>query len=221
MGVGIVYSRRQSSNFLIKRGIKTFFLGIVVTIGEFFVPHYLSGLLLGEWNIFPIAGGLLLFCIDILAFAGLAMICMGLFTKLKLSAEQIVLIALILSIAGSFLRFFDLGNDVCNLIAEYFIGTAGGFTAFPLFNWILFPAMGYFLGTYYIRCMDKKRFLSFWPLGLALSSAYFVSSWYIPNGFLSEVHYYYFMATVDAFFLYDLYVWSDGLLPPFITNSNG
>ena len=135
MGVGIVYSRRQSSNFLIKRGIKTFFLGIVVTIGEFFVPHYLSGLLLGEWNIFP--------------------------------------------------------------------------------------AMGYFLGTYYIRCMDKKRFLSFWPLGLALSSAYFVSSWYIPNGFLSEVHYYYFMATVDAFFLYDLYVWSDGLLPPFITNSNG
>ena len=55
MGVGMVYSRNQDPMYLIKRGIKTMLLGLVVNIGEFFLPHYLAGRLLGAWDIFPIA----------------------------------------------------------------------------------------------------------------------------------------------------------------------
>jgi len=200
MGVGIVYSKNQIPGYLIKRGIKLMLLGIVVNIGEFFLPHFLAGKLLGEWEIFPIAGGLLLFCIDILAFAGMAMILIGVFKKLKLSAVQMLVIAFVLSLAGSFLRFSDLGSDIPNLIAGYFIGSAGGFAAFPLFNWILFPVAGIFFGEYYIRCNDKKKLLRAWPAALVIATAYFVISWYIPNGFLSEIHHYYFMTTFDALF---------------------
>ena len=200
MGVGMVYSRNQDPNYLIKRGVKTMLLGLVVNIGEFFLPHYLAGKLLGEWDIFPIAGGLLLFCVDILAFAGMSMIMIGLLKKLNISAGGMVIIAIIMSIAGTFLRFRDLGGNVPNLIAGYFIGSAGGFTAFPLFNWFIFPSSGLLFGEYYIRCNDKKRLLRFWPLALVISVAYFVASWFMPEGFLSETHHYYFMTTIDAAF---------------------
>lgn len=200
MGVGIVYSRNQAPGYLIRRGIKTMLLGMVVNIGEFFIPHYLAGKLLGAWDIFPIAGGLLLFCVDILAFAGLAMILTGVFRKLNVSSGQIVIIALVLSAIASFVRFHDFGSNVLNLIAGYFIGSVGGFTAFPLFNWFIFPAAGLFCGEYYIRCNNKRKLLYLWPLGLAISVAYFVISWSLPAGFLSETHYFYFMTTIDAMF---------------------
>lgn len=199
MGVGMVYSRNQEPVYLIKRGVKLMLLGLVVNVGEFILPHYLAGLLLGRWD-FPIAGGLLLFCIDILAFAGMAFIAIGIFKKLKLSAKQMVIIAVVLSIAGSFLRFSELGSNVLNLIAGYFIGSKGGFTAFPLFNWLIFPTTGLLFGEYYIRCIDKKKLLSLWPVGLIISLIYFITSWFLPNGFLSEIHHYYFMTTIDAVF---------------------
>ena len=200
MGAGIVYSRDHSPAYLVRRGIKLMFFGAIVNIGEFFLPNFLAGNLLGKWSIFPTAGGLLLLCVDILAFAGLAMIVFGVFFKLKLSVAQILAVSLMLSVAGSFLRFSDLGSDILNLLAGLFIGSAGGFTAFPLFNWFIFPAAGFLFGEYYIRCNDKKKLLSFWPAGLIISTAYFIASWFISHGFLSEVHYYYFMTTIDALF---------------------
>ena len=200
MGVGMIYSKNQDPAAMIKRGVKLMLLGLVVNIGEFFLPHFLAGKLLGEWDIFPIAGGLLLFCIDILAFAGMSFILVGILKKLNLSAKGIVIVAIILSVAGSFLRFHDFGSNVPNLIAGYFIGSAGGFTAFPLFNWFIFPATGILFGEYYMRCNNKKKLLCLWPLGIAISVIYFVTSWFRSNGFLSEIHYYYFMTTLDAIF---------------------
>jgi len=200
MGVGMVYSRNQDPFYMIKRGIKLMLLGLVVNVGEFILPHFLAGKLLGEWDIFPIAGGLLLFCVDILAFAGMAFIVIGIFKKCNLSARQMVIIAVILSIVGSLLRESDLGSNVLNLIAGYFIGSAGGFTAFPLFNWLIFPTTGILFGEYYIRCNDKKKLLSLWPVGLIISLVYFITSWFLPNGFLTDAHHYYFMTTIDALF---------------------
>jgi len=200
MGVGIVYSRNQDPIYLIKRGFRLMLLGLVVNIGEFFLPHYLAGKLLGKWDIFPIAGGLLLFCVDILAFAGMAMMLIGALKKLKLTARMMVIIALIFSVIGWLLRFHDFGSNVANLIAGYFVGSAGGFTAFPLFPWFIFPTSGMLFGEYYLRCNNKKKLLCLWPVGLVISVAYFVISWFQPEGFLSETHHYYFMTTIDAMF---------------------
>lgn len=200
MGVGMVYSRNQEPRYLIVRGIKLLQLGFFVNIGEFFVPHFLAGNLMDDWDRFPIANGLLLFCIDILAFAGMAFMLVGVLKKLKVSTKGMVIVSVILSIIGWFARFHDFGSNVANLLAGYFVGSAGGFTAFPLFNWFIFPAVGLLFGEYYMRCTDKKKLLRFWPLALIISIAYFVISWFLPKGFLSEMHLYWFMTTYDAVF---------------------
>ena len=161
MGMGIVYSRNSAPGKLIRRGIKLMLLGTVVNVGEFFLPHYLSGALLGMWDVFPIAGGLLLFCIDILAFAGMALISIGILKRLKLSDRVLLVVAIAMSVIGSFIRFTDTGSDITNLIAGYFFGSAGGFTAFPLFNWFIIAVSGYLFGKRYIACSDRRKLLRF------------------------------------------------------------
>lgn len=128
---------------MIKRGAKLFLLGILVNIFEFFIPHFVCGFLLGKWDIFPIADGLLLFCVDILAFAGLSFIIMGILKKFELSNKKLIIIAVVMSILGTLVKGIDFGIPVVNLFISYFIGAAGGFTAFPLFNWFIFPIAGY------------------------------------------------------------------------------
>ena len=161
MGVGMVYSKNQEPVYLIKRGIKLMLLGVVVNVGEWILPHFLAGKLLGDWDMVPIAGGLLLFCVDILAFAGMAMILIGILKKLKLVSWQIVIVAVVLSVIGSFVRFHNFGSEVWNLITGYFIGSirdnGTSFTSFPLFNWFIVPAVGMLFGEWYIKCNNKKR----------------------------------------------------------------
>lgn len=201
MEVGIVYSRRSQWDIMVKRGITLFLLGILVNVFEFFLPYYVCGTLLGSWDIFPIAGGLLLFCVDILAFAGLSFILMGILKKFELSNKKLIVIALLMSIIGSLLRGTDLGIPVLNLIFGNFIGTAGGFTAFPLFNWFIFPIAGYIWGQYFIRAKDKGEFFEFWYILLILSILYFIISTNHWGGVLSDdVHLYYFLNTLDAVF---------------------
>jgi uncharacterized membrane protein len=201
MGVGVVYSRHSQWDTMIKRGVKLFLLGILVNIFEFFIPHFVCGFLLGKWDIFPIADGLLLFCIDILAFAGLAFVLMGILKKFELSNKKLIIIAVLMSILGSFLKGTDFGVPVINLFFSNFIGAAGGFTAFPLFNWFIFPIAGYVWGQYFMRAKDKGEFFKFWPVLLIVAFVYFYLSSKLWGGvFSDDVHLYYFLNTLDAVF---------------------
>ena len=201
MGVGVVYSRHSQWDTMIKRGVKLFLLGILVNVFEFFLPCYVCGTLLGRWDVFPTAGGLLLFCVDILAFAGLAFILMGILRKFELSNKWLIVIALVLSLIGTFTRFTDFGIPVLNLFFGNFIGTAGGFTAFPLFNWFIFPIAGYIWGQYFIRAKDKRDLFKLWPVFIIIALVYFFLSSQLWGGVVSDdVHLYYFMNTLDALF---------------------
>lgn len=201
MGVGIVYSRHSQWDVMIKRGVKLYLLGILVNVFEFFIPHFVSGALLGKADIFPIFGGLLLFCIDILAFAGMSFILMGILKKFELSNKKLILIAVVMSILGSLLKGTDFGSPYMNLFFAHFIGSAGGFTSFPLFNWFIFPVAGYVWGQYFIRAKDKGKFFKFWPILMIIALAYFLISSNIWGGVASQdVHLYYFLNTLDALF---------------------
>ena len=200
MGVGVVYSRHSQWNVMIKRGVKLFLLGILVNVFEFFLPCFVCGTLLGRWDIFPTYGGLLLFCVDILAFAGLAFILMGILKKFELSDKWLIAIAVAMSLIGTILRFTDFGVPVLNLFFGNFIGTEGGFTAFPLFNWFIFPIAGIVWGHYFIRAKDKSKFFKFWPIFIIIPLIYFVWSATVDGGFLSDAHHYYFMTTFDVVF---------------------
>ena len=158
MGIGIIYSSHTQPNMMIKRGIKLFLLGLLVNIFSFIIPHYLSQYILNSGNILPILGGLKLFYVDILEFAGFAFVILGIFKKMNLSNRQLLAAGIILSVLGFLLRFSDFGSVPLNILFGYFIGTSYEFTAFPLFSWIIFPIAGYFYGHYFIRTKDKSRF---------------------------------------------------------------
>lgn len=202
MGIGIVYSRNSQWDKMVKRGAILYILGILVNVFEFFIPNLVSGILLGNWDAFPISGGLLLFCVDILAFAGLAFISMGILKKLELSNKTWIAIAVIMSLIGTLLRGTDFGIPLINLFFADFIGSSGGFTAFPLFNWLIFPIAGYVWGQYFIRAKDKGDFFKFWPIFIILALIYFFASTNLWGGILSteDIHLYYFMTTLDALF---------------------
>lgn len=202
MGVGIVYSRHSQWDKMIRRGIKLYILCLLVNIFEFFLPGVISGILLGRWDAFPMAGGLLLFCVDILAFAGLAFILMGILKKLNLLNKWVIVIAVAMSLIGTFTRGTDFGVPILNLFFADFIGSTGGFTAFPLFNWFIFPAAGYIWGQYLIRAKDKGQFFKFWPIYIIVAFIYFyITSHVLGSGvFSDDVHMYYFMTTLDAIF---------------------
>ena len=101
---------------------------------------------------------------------------MGILKKLELSNRQLIIIAVIMSLIGSFTRFVDFGVPVINLFFANFIGSKGGFGAFPLFNWFIFPIVGYVWGQYFIRAKDKKEFFKFWPILLIIALVYFLLS---------------------------------------------
>lgn len=82
-----------------------------------------------------------------------------------------------------------------------FIGTAGGFTAFSLFNWFIFPIVGYVWCQYFIRAKDKSGFFMLWLLCIIFEVAYFLISTHYWVGIASiDVYFYYFMNTLDAIF---------------------
>ena len=202
MGIGIVYSRHSQWDVMIKRGVKLYLSGILVNIFEFFLPGFVCGTLLGRWDIFPMAGGLLLFCVDILAFAGLAFILMGILNRLELSNMQMAAIAVAMSLIGTISKGTDFNSDILNLFFANFIGSSGGFGAFPLFTWFIFPVAGYIWGQYFIRARDKNQFFKFWPIYIITAFIYFyITSMVLGSGvFSNDVHLYYFMNTIDAVF---------------------
>lgn len=114
MGIGIIYSSHTQPNMMIKRGIKLFLLGLLVNIFSFIIPHYLSQYLLNSGNILPILNGLKLFYVDILEFAGLSFVILGIFKKMNLSNRQLLAAGIILSVLGFLLRFSDFGSVPLN-----------------------------------------------------------------------------------------------------------
>ena len=195
MGVGIVYSKHSQWNNMIKRGIKLFLLGITLNIFRNIGLYYFSGIILGDWHYTYIYGGLIILFVDILAFAGLSFILLGILKKFKLSNKKIILIALIMSIIGSFINSINFGPLILNFLFGNFIGTDVNCTAFPLFNWFIFPIGGYIWGQYFIRAIDKNKFFKFWPLFIIIPFIYFL---FISKTILYNDAGYYYLNTIDG-----------------------
>lgn len=202
MGIGIIYSRHSQSNAMVKRGIKLFLLGLLINIFSFIIPHFLSQYLLNSGHIFQIFGWLKLFYVDILEFAGLSFVIFGIFKKMNLSNKQLLAAGIIFSILGFLLRFSNFGSIPLNIMFGYFIGTYYEFTAFPLFNWIIFPIAGYIYGHYFIRTKDKSKFFRLWPIFIIISIISFIVYMILIYDFYATFPegYYFYMSTLLALF---------------------
>lgn len=87
------------------------------------MPHFLSGYLLIDVPTLNIYNGLMIFYVDILGFAAMALMVMGILMKLKISNKHLLLLAITMSVIGSFVRCIDFNNPILNIFVGYFIGT--------------------------------------------------------------------------------------------------
>lgn len=117
-----------------------------------------------------------LFWQDILIFAGMALILLGMVIRLDISDIWIIVLTGSMMVANTFLTGMDTGNDALNILTGYFWGTTvfdGVMTTsrFPLFSWVIYPVAGYLISKRLVRANDKGMFykvLGIWSLMISV-----------------------------------------------------
>lgn len=205
MGAGIVFSSHSDYKSLIKRGISIFITAYVLNLlrgGISFAIINFNKLPFNEY----IDGFLYDFLqVDILSFAGLSLILMGIFKKIDFNEKKIIIASIILSIIGSFVRMINVG-PILNYFVGLFVGTINPVypeyipSYFSLFNWFIFVAFGYSFGKRVKETENKKKlYAKLSPTFALIVACYLVYA--IPNniGMINpDLYYFYHLTTFDA-----------------------
>lgn len=161
MGVNIFLSHQNTSRSLIIRGVKLFLLGYLLSFFRFFLPLVLTdyfNLIVEPEKIiyhFPVIYYLLE--IDILQLAGLSLISLAIFKKIKTPLKYYPAIIFLIFLLSPILKSF---NDVLGSW-HYFIDPFWGnsdYVIFPLFPWLAYSLAGYYFGNFFINSINKKNF---------------------------------------------------------------
>lgn len=153
MGIGIIYTRKSTPKDFMRRGLKLLITGYCLNFVRQTLPQ-LIGLAFGIDYDLDIIGGLL--CVDILPFAGMAFLCVGLMRKLKLSSVHICLTAFLLQAVGiHFVKIHMTPGVIQNLLG--LLIPTGEWTSFPLTLWLVYPALGMIFGENLMKCKDKEK----------------------------------------------------------------
>lgn len=204
MGVGMCYTRKNSTMEHFVRGTKIFAVGYVLNVCRFLIPYSIGFWITGDYAYYIEPLLYKVFCNDILTFAGLAMMIMALFVKLKLSNVMMLIIATVMCGFGTFLNGVDVGAPLGNIFLGYLIGTedAAGMVLsdFPVLNWMMFPVCGYVFGDLLKRVKDKKLFYLIFSFPvLIIAIVHFAWGIYFRKGMFGETqNCYYHMVFSDA-----------------------
>lgn len=161
LGVGTIYTKHGSPLELARRGVWILLLGYLLNFMRAGIVVLIGSLIYGAEEM----GGFLywaVMCVDILQFAGLALIFLAVMKQLQIKDWQMLAIAGTMSILGGLCSGFDAGHPAINALVGLFVpaGTLNDMeivSCFPLFNWIIFPVFGVVAGKYLQRCTDKDR----------------------------------------------------------------
>ena len=191
MGVGMCYTRRNTPKEHFIRGAKIFTVGYALNICRFLIPYSIGYFITGDYAYYIEPLIYKVFCNDILTFAGLAMMIMALFVKLKFSNIVMLIIATVMCGFGTLLNGVDVVSPLGNIFLGYVIGTedAAGMVLsdFPILNWLMFPVCGYVFGSVLKRVKDKKLFyLTFALPALIIAIVYFTLGIYFERGMFGE-----------------------------------
>lgn len=206
MGLGMAYGRLQESGDVMKRGMRLLCAGYLLNLLRDTLPFsILSCIGIMRWK--ETLGWT--FANDILQFAGLSCILFGFLRKIKCSDLMMLMVALGMSVIGSFVRFIDFGNMYINQLAGLFIGTVDPIledegACFPLFNWYIVVVICYLYAKKLRHCSNSDRFYFMaLPLSGIIVGSYMLYA--IPNrfGMLSgNLLYYYSFSTPNVLILF-------------------
>lgn len=191
MGIGMVYTSKNTSWNHFTRGVKIFTFGYLLNICRFLIPYSIGYAVTGDYStyieplIYKVLGN------DILTFGGLAMMIIALFIKLRLSKLVMLIIATVTCVLGTALNGVDVVSPLGNIFLGYIIGTedAAGMVLsyFPVFNWLMFPVCGYIFGLMLKRVKNKNLFYLLFSLpAIIVAIVYFSLGIYYEVGMFGE-----------------------------------
>ena len=154
MGFGMIFMRKNEPKDLMRRGVKIYLLGYALNFFRYGIYNLAEGVFTGEFRSDMLEA---MFGMDILQFAGLALIITGVLKKLKLREIHILAISGLLSVIGTVIPFIDTGNYALNWFLGHFVFTKFDACGFPFFNWYIFVAAGMFFGSILRRTEDPDR----------------------------------------------------------------
>lgn len=196
MGVGIIYSRRNSPGQLVHRGVNILLIAYVLNFFRSGMYYLAEGLITGNMQKTVLQA---LFGSDILQFAGLALIATGILRKLKLKETEMLFIALILSMIGAVAAGVDVGKDVPNLLIGLFVYTTHNTSTFAFCSWYLFVAVGLVFGKILQNTQNKDAlYKGLLVVSGIIAAIYSVASYAFGAWFLSVDKAYYDASPLEA-----------------------
>jgi len=147
MGVTLVFSRRQDASDRLRRGIHLITIGMVLNILRW-GPYACTARATDNPELMK--GVAMIFNVDILQFAGLAFMLLALCKTLKMTAQGILVLSIIMNVIGTVLTATGqfTSSYTANQVLGFFYHTPAC-SCFPLLNWFIFVAAGNVLGTLY------------------------------------------------------------------------
>lgn len=155
MGIGLTYTRHNSAEECFRRGIRLFTAGLALCMFRDVLPA--SFLYVVSKDMEQASNLVLGVECDILHFAGLAFLLVGLLKKMNVGNVGMLLISVGLSVVGTLLEGISTGCFPVDQFLGFLWGTESN-SYFPLFNWFIFVAAGQWFGDKYQFLQDKKKF---------------------------------------------------------------
>ena len=192
MGIGMAYSRHSDAKSTLIRGLKLLAISYILNFFRLTLPSLIAYGISGDYSFIADWPDKLM-RIDILQFAGMAFLVVGLFKKLKLDWWWLLLFSVALLVVGPFLKDKATGIHWLDLFLGLFYKTYH-YAYFPLFHWLILPVVGLKIGELYLHLENKVRFYIFTLLVIfPICAAFEVVAYTAGLQLLGEVtEYYYF-----------------------------
>ena len=175
MGFSFIYSTKSELKPKLFRGFKIFLTGYLLNILRGVIPFSLASYLnMDIAKTFPIERlneVAILTLVDILQFAGIALMIMAVIQAFKINKYLILVSAFLISMISPFLWGIKIDMPIIDQVLELFWGDQPigfGFIAnkiaFPVFPWLTFPLLGMFLGETVKNSTDSHRAFNYFGI---------------------------------------------------------
>jgi len=201
MGFSFLYSRRSDLKPKLWRGFKIFLSGYILNVLRGVIPfklsYYFEMDVLNNFPLYKLNEYTLLAIVDILQFAGIAIMIMAIIQGLKINKFIILFSALLITMISPLLWGLKTNIYIIDFILDLLWGDQPiGFSfienkiAFPIFPWLSFPLLGMFLGETMKNSKDQSRTFKYFGIGgvFVLSLGIAVSSFDIDYHFNDYYH---------------------------------
>lgn len=172
MGFSFIYSSKSELKPKLLRGFKIFLSGYVLNVLRGVIPFSLASYLnMDVVKTFPIEKFneyTILTTVDILQFAGIALMIMSIIQALNINKYLILVSAFLISMISPILWGIKTDLPIIDQVLELFWGDQpidfsfiANKIAFPVFPWLTFPLLGMFLGETVKNSTDTNRIFNY------------------------------------------------------------